>query len=260
MSSILALTLAFASCKRNAPESYAKNENATQTNSFPAEKNLLNLAVALEGDANPKLMIGVPKTVTGTVTLCQAKTNLTKCLNTSGVDILTTVGTSDRDIYVSKNTVDPDVKGGFFAVSIDDKIVLAFQLRKPVDEDEIVSDVNNSKLHPGHILGLTAQEIEVIDLINKYHISLGIPVCVLDEKLNRYAAENSYLQAQRRVSGHYAGYNVAEIAFYGPTTAQDAFNGWRASPGHDAIMRTRYSYCGVSAGPAGNSWTVTFYW
>lgn len=122
------------------------------------------------------------------------------------------------------------------------------------------SGPSGSQSELGDIDGLTEEELKTAKLINDYRASRGLSFLTLNKTLTQYAIENSRRQSAARVSGHYTNFNVAEIAFYGPTTAERAVQGWKESKkGHNELMQVpRWKHFGVSAGESGNSWTVTF--
>ena len=235
-------------------------KRSSSLRSDDTQKNPLAIGLKLDGETSPLLRVGIPKASTGAVVLCESKTQITICDNSTTILAATsTQSAPDRTVWSTQAAVAPEANGVYFAVQLSGKIVLGFHLidlQKPAPSP--TPQPNNSDKHPGDVTGLVAKELEVIDLINQYHKENGHGPCTLTAELNGFALDNSRLQEQQQYSGHFAGHGVAEIAFYGPTTANDTFVGWQHSAGHDAIMRDGYTKCGVSAGTNGNSWTVSF--
>lgn len=221
------------------------------------QKNPLAIGVKLDSgaptDANssPILRVGIPKTSTGSVVICESKTQIKSCSNNATIlTMVTPQDTADRQIWSSQSAIAPDTNGEYFAVEIAGKLALGFHLFNPK---------NPTPSDKGDIAGLTAKEIEVIDMINQYHKDYKLAPCKITAELNGFAKDNSRLQDNKRASGHYTSHPFnGEIAYYGPVTAEEAFVGWRASPGHDNLMKTGFKKCGVSAGSSGRSWTVSF--
>ncbi|WP_435651755.1 CAP domain-containing protein [Kitasatospora purpeofusca] len=114
-----------------------------------------------------------------------------------------------------------------------------------------------------------APEQRFLQRLNELRAQYGKAPVRSNPTLAQAAQCNAGQMEQRRVSGHFCdsaavarglGYGVrnwGEIAFYGPTTVDAAFDGWVKSPQHLGIMIGDYTEVGLSrVGTA--SWNADF--
>ncbi|MFF2660753.1 CAP domain-containing protein [Kitasatospora sp. NPDC058032] len=112
-------------------------------------------------------------------------------------------------------------------------------------------------------------EQRFLQRLNELRARYGKAPVRLNPTLSQAAQCNAAQMDQRHVSGHFCdsgaiarglGYNArawGEIAFYGPTSIDAAFDGWVASSLHLAIMVGDYSEVGLSQVGAA-SWNADF--
>ncbi|MCX4755691.1 CAP domain-containing protein [Kitasatospora purpeofusca] len=103
-----------------------------------------------------------------------------------------------------------------------------------------------------------APEQRFLQRLNELRAQYGKAPVRSNPTLAQAAQCNAGQMEQRRVSGHFCdsaavarglGYSVrnwGEIAFYGPTTVDAAFDGWVKSPQHLGIMIGDYTEVGLS--------------
>ncbi|MFE7565073.1 CAP domain-containing protein [Kitasatospora sp. NPDC057500] len=116
----------------------------------------------------------------------------------------------------------------------------------------------------------SSAEQRFLQRLNELRAQYGKAPVRLDPTLARAAQCNAGQMDQRRVSGHFCdsaaiakslGYNWTrgwgEIAFYGPTTVDAAFDGWVRSSLHFNIMIGDYTEVGLSHVGAA-SWNADF--
>lgn len=108
-------------------------------------------------------------------------------------------------------------------------------------------------------IGHSNEEAECIRLINEWRQQNRLAAVTPARNLREGARNNSVIQSTYGVSGHYAPLTGgAEIAFFGPQTAQGAVQGWKDSVSHNSIMLTP-GYTHVGCSKIGNhSWTARF--
>ena len=127
---------------------------------------------------------------------------------------------------------------------------------------------------------LEAMEVEVLNLINAYRQQNGLQPLANNSTLNVSSHNHSQDMAQRGYFSHTtpeglspfdrmaaAGYScgtMGENLAAGQRTAQQAFEGWQDSPGHNAnMLNANYAVIGIGVvyvpdSPYGYYWTTNF--
>jgi uncharacterized protein YkwD len=119
-------------------------------------------------------------------------------------------------------------------------------------------------------------EAQVLTLINQYRVQNGAPAMTASVNLNRMAAWLAVDQANHNYMGHTDSLgrtfqvrigqcdvqygSAAENVAAGYTTAQAVFDGWRASPGHNAnMLNSAFRQIGIGRAYNANSY-YGWYW
>lgn len=86
-----------------------------------------DLGISLAKDGAVVMQIGLPRTLTGTLSVCQAKDRMADCSKALSVSVAAKTPTSERNIYET-NPLDIEKNGSFFAVALGGSIALRFKL------------------------------------------------------------------------------------------------------------------------------------
>jgi uncharacterized protein YkwD len=105
----------------------------------------------------------------------------------------------------------------------------------------------------------SAPEIQLMDLINTYRVSIGLNSLVKTNYISSKAEEHSNYMLTTNVLSHdnfsirsqdimkaLGAKSVGENVAYNKSTPQDAFDAWLASPGHKANIEGSYTNFGIS--------------
>lgn len=235
--------------------------------------NLSDIDVRFVNDPNLKIkfIISINTTILN-IKICQMHNPVSSCNNTDHHIKFLRVSLVQRNnnyknIFETQDIIDTDTNGQYFLVMSDNTILTSFKLvvtiiknnKNNYNNNNNHNNINTPSNSNNNYYGLNSEEYKCVQLINQYRKSRGLNELIIDPKINNAAKKNSLLQEKAKYSGHFTPGDYAEIAFYGPTTAERAVRGWKASPGHNALMLgSRFKKMGISAGSYGNSWTVNF--
>lgn len=76
----------------------------------------------------------------------------------------------------------------------------------------------------------------IVSRINYFRSLRGLRPLAYDHNLSTWAHYNNYGQLRSRYSSHHVNPNAHQIAFYSPRTADQAVQGWLASPSHASVI------------------------
>ena len=92
-----------------------------------AKLNPKDIGLSLSKDEPTRLQIGVPKTLSGAASLCEAKDRIEDCSKALAVPAVAKTPAADRLIFATE-TLDLAKNGNFFAVALGGTVVLRFKL------------------------------------------------------------------------------------------------------------------------------------
>jgi uncharacterized protein YkwD len=102
-------------------------------------------------------------------------------------------------------------------------------------------------------------ELELMQLINKYRVSIGLNALAKANFISNQCEDHSQYMAANKVMDHngfssrsqnimkgLGAKSVAENVAYNYKTAQDALKGWLKSPGHKKNIEGNFTHFGIS--------------
>jgi hypothetical protein len=97
-----------------------------------------------------------------------------------------------------------------------------------------------------------------LNWLNNVRIRAGLALVRYDANLSAWAALNNPPQLAAGASGHHVNPNAWQVAFFGPTNAVDAGNGFLASPGHASVLLDpAITTVGIAASADSRGWAWT---
>lgn len=104
------------------PQSTSRLRDGSNTTLNPK-----GLGVSLSKDDAVVMQVGVPKTLSGALTLCESKDRIADCSKALAISVVAKTPTAERLIYEA-STLELEKNGTFFAVEMGGAIVLRFKL------------------------------------------------------------------------------------------------------------------------------------